>query len=600
MSLIDVTDSTFEEEVSKSKIPVVIDIWAPWCVSTDSIIMKDQKNEALATSISKGDSLLVYDGKKILQSKVLYSKTTSKGGHCKSITTESGRTIKVTDDHLFYTSKGWKRASELQPGFEVATYPNADFALFNEEANKKLIISEEVLIKMSKIDRINEKYIEKIKGKGLLPLTYDNPKLIIVARLVGALFSDGCLYKSEKHNYYNAEFFLGQKEDVEKLTSDLKELGFDFHVKKRINNFRIDGRPIKIRTFRIRVSSISFWFLMKLLGTPTGRKTNIDYAIPKWIMKAPEKIKKAFLSAYLGGDGPAIRIRVADRGKRGSYNAVNINDIEFYKAETMLSSALKFARQLSNLLEEQNITVMRIFVDAEKFERKSGGRSQSIHISLSSSFESAYALSSLGYTYSSRKQKQANYIRAFLAKKLYERNLWKEKYNKAKQMFNSKNSIKKIALELGVHESTLVGRVKGNKPTINKTFERYDAWLNNATKNLNGGLIWEKIGFLNDIYLPKVQILSIDKYSNFIANGFLVHNCGPCRFYGPIIDEVSKDYEGKIKFVKVNADENEKIVTKYNIQSIPTTLLVKNGELKAMNVGAVPKDTLKKWIEKNM
>jgi thioredoxin 1 len=76
--------------------------------------------------------------------------------------------------------------------------------------------------------------------------------------------------------------------------------------------------------------------------------------------------------------------------------------------------------------------------------------------------------------------------------------------------------------------------------------------------------------------------------------------CGPCRLYSPIIDDVAKEYEGKIKFVKINADDNEKTVMKFNVSSIPTTLLIKNGQLKAMNVGAVPKETMKKWISQNM
>jgi len=76
--------------------------------------------------------------------------------------------------------------------------------------------------------------------------------------------------------------------------------------------------------------------------------------------------------------------------------------------------------------------------------------------------------------------------------------------------------------------------------------------------------------------------------------------CGPCRMYSPVIDEVSKEYEGKIKFAKVNADEAGKVVQKYNVTSIPTTLLVKNGEIKAMNVGAVPREALKKWITSNL
>jgi thioredoxin len=87
------------------------------------------------------------------------------------------------------------------------------------------------------------------------------------------------------------------------------------------------------------------------------------------------------------------------------------------------------------------------------------------------------------------------------------------------------------------------------------------------------------------------------KDNTYLVNNIVVHNC---RMYSPIIDDASKDYEGKIKFVKIDADENQNIATKYNVMSIPTTLLIKDGKVKAMQVGAVPKDTLKKWIDKNL
>lgn len=76
--------------------------------------------------------------------------------------------------------------------------------------------------------------------------------------------------------------------------------------------------------------------------------------------------------------------------------------------------------------------------------------------------------------------------------------------------------------------------------------------------------------------------------------------CGPCRMYGPIIEETSKDYEGKVKFVKVNADDNQAIDEKYGVMSIPTTLLIVGGQLKASSVGAIPKESLKKWIDQNL
>ena len=76
--------------------------------------------------------------------------------------------------------------------------------------------------------------------------------------------------------------------------------------------------------------------------------------------------------------------------------------------------------------------------------------------------------------------------------------------------------------------------------------------------------------------------------------------CGPCRLFSPIFDDVEKEYAGKVKFAKINADDNEKTVSSFNVSSIPTTLLFVKGQLKAMNVGALPKDTLKKWINQNL
>ncbi|MDE1868789.1 MAG: thioredoxin [Candidatus Micrarchaeota archaeon] len=78
--------------------------------------------------------------------------------------------------------------------------------------------------------------------------------------------------------------------------------------------------------------------------------------------------------------------------------------------------------------------------------------------------------------------------------------------------------------------------------------------------------------------------------------------CGPCRMFSPIFEEVArdKDLDGKVKFMKLDADQNEALMSKFNIMSIPTTLLIEHGEIKAMNVGAVSKDALKKWIVKNL
>jgi thioredoxin 1 len=76
--------------------------------------------------------------------------------------------------------------------------------------------------------------------------------------------------------------------------------------------------------------------------------------------------------------------------------------------------------------------------------------------------------------------------------------------------------------------------------------------------------------------------------------------CGPCRSLGPIIDELAKEFEGKIVFGKLNTDENESIPMRFNISAIPTLLVFKNGEMVDRIVGAGNKDFMKAKFAKHI
>jgi thioredoxin 1 len=72
--------------------------------------------------------------------------------------------------------------------------------------------------------------------------------------------------------------------------------------------------------------------------------------------------------------------------------------------------------------------------------------------------------------------------------------------------------------------------------------------------------------------------------------------CGPCRQVAPILEELSKELEGKLKVVKLDVDSNPRIAQAYNIRGIPSLLLFKNGQVAAQKVGALPKQQLKAWL----
>src|SRR5207249_1966687 len=73
--------------------------------------------------------------------------------------------------------------------------------------------------------------------------------------------------------------------------------------------------------------------------------------------------------------------------------------------------------------------------------------------------------------------------------------------------------------------------------------------------------------------------------------------CGPCRMIAPTIEALSEEYEGKVKFVKINVDNNQQLAMKYDIMSIPTGMLFENGTVKESLIGAYPASTYRQRID---
>ena len=76
--------------------------------------------------------------------------------------------------------------------------------------------------------------------------------------------------------------------------------------------------------------------------------------------------------------------------------------------------------------------------------------------------------------------------------------------------------------------------------------------------------------------------------------------CGPCKMIAPILDEIAKEYAGRIKVAKLNIDDNQNTPASYGVRGIPTLMLFKNGNVEATKVGALSKSQLASFIDSHL
>jgi len=261
-----------------------------------------------------------------------------------------------------------------------------------EKKKDKYYLTENIANSLNRLYKVkrasnksNQEYIvAQLRDKNLYPLKIEKAR--ICARILGHLFSDGCLSLKTKQL-----FFSGKEEDIKEINKDINKLGYNVLGNIRHSKWK-KGECWSFGAYKIELLSLFY-----SLGAPVGKKTDNIVEVPEWIMQGDDSIKKEFLSAFFGGDGYEPKFQ----GRTIKPIAVGIS-----KREDLKDNLIKYLRQIQKLFSDLGIETKYRICPGCKSTRKDDTKTIEGRIWITNSMLNIYTfLIKVGYSYCSYKSK---------------------------------------------------------------------------------------------------------------------------------------------------------------------------------------------------
>ncbi len=455
--------------------------------------------------------------------------------------TAQGRRIVATEDHPFFTPQGMKLLGELERGdrvavdpFEGVPYEDPGDEILMDEETVRQFLSEKGKTGGNAVPQI----LNALRQRKLLPLRKNSPALPALIKALGFVMGDGTLHFVGRTGKGRAWFF-GKPEDLEEIRRDLAPWFQVSRVYTRTRRHWIEtdyeAYEFHSKESCVRVGSSAFAVLLALLGCPVGNKSLQDYEVPRWLTTSPLWHKRLFLAAYFGAE---LQAPITFPERRRNFQCALLT---VQKHENYIKSGKKFLEQIAKLSREFGVKALTIHEHRETVERKHG-YSKRLRLAFSSRPDSLLALySRIGVEYNQRKRQLVSVAAAYQLAKL---RIWRTREILVSQVVQlSSEGLSKAEVAEQLVTSSL-GRFGGANPSfvarsldgsrerklrVPADFPSFEEYREQVTQGLEeSGLVWETIEEVEPRFdVDKVYDITVDHPDhNFVANGFVVHNCG--------------------------------------------------------------------------
>jgi len=453
------------------------------------------------------------------------------------VKTESGDIVTATADHPFWTPDGMVELGRLQPGDQIAVKPF--------QGVPYQFPGDQILVDERDIEHILSKYgkgkggnalgqiLKYLNRRALLPLQANSPQLPYLLKIAGFVWGDGTMYFTGKTGK-GVVWFFGEPGDLETIRQDVLEAGFApsrIYTRTRHHQITTTYKDYEFtrQETAFKVVSSSFAVLLAALGVPVGNKAVQSFRLPVWIKEMPAWQQRLFLAALFGAELSAPRA-FEKHNHNFSMPVLSVN-----KRDGYVGSGREFLEDIAELLDNFGVVTSKITVRSEQINQD-GTQSRRLRLCLSSTPENLINLwGRVGFEYNADKWHLAHLATQYLKNK--------------REVLGARGVVAQavpVLREEGMSVSDIHQRLDGyhthagfiehslyrdpqRQVRVGQRFQPFEDYCQEATAGLgDSGMVWERIASIElaeDVDLVYDFTVAHPDH-NFVANGFVVSNCG--------------------------------------------------------------------------